>query len=299
MSEETADRIFSLLKNTGCHSVHIGGGEPFINFDKLLGVCKSAYRHNISIDYIETNASWYTDDLSVSKKLQKLMSVGVDCLLVSVDPFHNEFIPYIKVKNLLKLCRKNGMGTFVWQSKYERIVQQLDENTTHSLKEYEDIFGDDFVKMIAESYAIGYNGRALQILEKNITSPKDRKPYDYFFNENKNKCGEKIKSLHHFHIDINGDLIPPSCNGFKANIFDLCENGLDNEKYKYFLSIINGGLGELFDKSKVLGFAPKTEGYLSKCELCFDIKKYICENITKETGTEPPDIGPVGFFYES
>ncbi|MCL1858679.1 MAG: radical SAM protein [Oscillospiraceae bacterium] len=294
MSKDTADKIFALLKKMGCYSVHIGGGEPFMNFDKLLEVCKSAREHNISIDYIETNASWFTDNISVSDKLKNLISAGVDCLLISIDPFHNEFVPYIKIKNLLKCCEKNGMGTFLWQSKFERIIRQLDEHATHSLSEYEDIFGGDFIKSISESYGLGYNGRALRILEK---FTKDKKPYDYFLRDN--QCGDRIKSLHHFHVDMDENLIPPSCNGFRANIFDLCSGGLNSDKYIYFTSVINNGLEELFKKAKDLGFIPKSEGYASKCALCFDMKKYICENIKAKTGLEPVDIGPAGFFTES
>ena len=294
MSRETADRIFALLKKSGCYSVHIGGGEPFMNFDKLLDVCISARENGVVIDYIETNASWYTDDNAVADKLKKLIFAGVDCLLISVDPFHNEFVPYIKIKNLLKCCRKNGMETFIWQSKFEKIVQTMDENKTHSLSEYENKFGKNFIKSISQSYGLGFNGRALRILEK-ITEHKQ--PYDYYLKEN--QCGDRIKSLHHFHVDLDGNFIPPSCNGFRANIFDLCGNGLDAEKYIYFTAIADIGISALFRKAQELGFAPKNDGYASKCALCFDIKKYICENIRKNTGTEPVDIGPLGFFEES
>ena len=293
MSGQTADRIFALLKKMGCHSVHIGGGEPFMNFEKLLEVCKSALENRVSIDYIETNASWYTNDGDVSEKLRKLKSAGVDCLLISIDPFHNEFVPYIKVKNLIWCCKKNGMGTFLWQSRFEHIVRQLDENTVHSIDEYESIFGKDFIKTIAESYGLGYNGRALRILEK-ISKTTDKKPCEHFLKDS--QCGDRIASLSHFHVDIDGNLIPPSCNGFRANIFDLCGDGLDSEKYKYFTAVINGGIEVLFNKAEMLGFAPKKEGYASKCALCFDIKKYICETVKSQTGTEPADIGPVGFF---
>jgi len=291
MSRQTADKIFALLKKTGCHSVHIGGGEPFMNFDGLLEVCKSALEHHVSIDYIETNASWYTNDGDVSEKLRKLISAGIDCLLISIDPFHNEFVPYIKIKNLIKSCRKNGVGTFLWQSRFERIVGQMDENITHSIEEYENIFGKDFIKTISDSYGIGYNGRALRILEK---TAKEKYPCEYFLQDS--QCQSRITSLGHFHIDPDCNLIPPSCNGFRANIFDLCGEGLGDKKYINFMSVVNGGLEALFKRAETLGFIPDSGGYVSKCALCFDIKKYICGNITAQTGSEPADIGPAGFF---
>jgi len=291
MSRQTADKIFALLRKTGCYSVHIGGGEPFMDFDGLINVCKSALENHVSVDYIETNASWYTDDNAVTEKLRKLFAAGINCLLISIDPFHNEFVPYAKIKNLIKCCKKTGMGTFLWQSRFERIVGQLDDNTTHSLEEYENIFGKDFIQAISESYGIGYNGRALRILEK---ISKDRKPCEYFLKDA--QCQSRIKSLGHFHVDPDMNLIPPSCNGFRANIFDLCGDGLDGEKYANFMAVADGGLEALFKRARTLGFVPDNNGYASKCALCFDIKKYICENIAAQTGSEPADIGPIGFF---
>jgi len=162
------------------------------------------------------------------------------------------------------------------------------------LSEYEDIFGDDFIKSVSESYGLGYNGRALRILEK---ISKNKQPYENFLKDG--QCGDRIKSLHHFHVDLDVNLIPPSCNGFRANIFDLCGGGLGSEKYAYFMSVADGGIKAFFEKAQALGFVPKNEGYASKCALCFEMKKYICDNIKSKTGGEPPDIGPAGFFEES
>ena len=203
ISGEMSDEIFFLLNKTGCRSVHIGGGEPFINFEGLLEVCLSAQKNNVSIDYIETNASWFTDEAAVSLKLKKLKSAGADCLLISLDPFHNEFVPYSKIKNLLKCCGKNNFGTFLWQSKFERLVRRLDENKTHTLAEYTEKFGPDFIKNTAETYGLGYNGRALRIL---AGSPKQNAEYFLGLND---KCADSLRSLHHFHVDLNGDFIPP------------------------------------------------------------------------------------------
>ena len=292
MTRETANKIFALLSEKGCRSVHIGGGEPFMSFEGLLGVCESAQRNRVSIDYIETNASWYTDGTDVSQKLKKLRAAGIDCLLISVDPFHNEFVPYVKVKNLLKCCEKNNIGTFLWQSKFERIVRRFNENTTHALGEYTEKLGADFIKSAADAYGIGYNGRALRILDGPGYSA------EHFLNSSgpSDRCAGKLGSLHHFHVDLNGDFIPPGCIGFKINIFDLCgagSEGLNEAKYANFLSVVNGGFGSFYERAADSGFRPDPNGYVSKCSLCLDIKRYILE---KES---PYDIGPAGFFEES
>jgi hypothetical protein len=289
MSRDMADRIFALLNKTGCHSVHIGGGEPFMNFEGLLAVCESAYENKVAIDYIETNASWFTDDAGVALKLKKLRAAGVDCLLVSLDPFHNEFVPYAKVKSLLKCCEKNNFSTFVWQSKFERLVRRFDENKTHTLSEYIEKHGEDFIENISDAYGLGYNGRALRILD----TPKSKKYGADTILDSSGRCSGAIKSPHHCHVDLNGDFIPPGCIGFKINIFDLCGNGLDNEKYANFLAVADGGLRSLYERARGLGFEPDSGGYAAKCGLCFDIKKYMLDKYNSH------DVGPAGFFEES
>ena len=285
ISRGMADRIFALLSRAGCRSVHIGGGEPFVSFGGLLEACASAREHGVAIDYIETNGSWFTDDAGVSQKLRELRGAGVDCLLVSVDPFHNEFVPYAKVKGLLKCCERNNFGTFVWQSKFERVVRRMDENTAHTLGEYKEKYGAGFVQDIADAYGLGYNGRALRIL-----AGGPRHGAEHFLGD---RCASNIRSVQHYHVDLNGDFIPPGCIGFKADIFELCGEGLDEEKYANFLAVANGGLGGLYERACALGFKPEPGGYASKCGLCFDIKKYLLEKHA------PYDIGPAGFFEES
>jgi len=62
MTASMANEVFPILKSLGCDSVHIGGGEPLLTPDKILGVLDAARRNNVSIEYVETNASWYRDE---------------------------------------------------------------------------------------------------------------------------------------------------------------------------------------------------------------------------------------------
>jgi hypothetical protein len=176
----------------------------------------------------------------------------------------------------------------------------MEEGETHSLDEYIQKFGGDFIETAAESYGVGFNGRALRILNNNSAKYPKYMHEHFLLNESKGtKCSEKITSLHHFHVDLNGDFIPPSCNGFRADIFDLCGKGLDDIKYVNFMSVATKGFKALFERAQDLGFIPDEGGYASKCAFCFDIKKHICGHIMSRTGEEPCDIGPAEFFEES
>lgn len=285
MSKEQAKNIFKTLREMGCLSVHIGGGEPFMNFEKLLGVCHAAHESGVEIDYIETNASWAVLDERTCEHLYKLQNSGVSCLLISLDPFHNEFVEYEKIKNLLKCCKKTGMSTFVWQSHFERIVSAFDASSTHELREYIDEYGRGFVKAVMDSYGLGINGRAIRLAD----AVREMRPHEFYLKRN-DPCSS-INSSHHFHVDVNDNYIPSGCVGFQVNINDL-RKILPRDKYANFLSAAEGGIRDLYSRAISLGFEPKQEGYSHKCSLCFDIKKYILEKTNAE------DIGPREFFYE-
>lgn len=70
MTEEMADKVFKTLKNFGVFSVHIGGGEPFLNFEGLKKVVEKANENGVYIEYIETNASWVENEKRQSKSLK-------------------------------------------------------------------------------------------------------------------------------------------------------------------------------------------------------------------------------------
>ena len=283
MTKSQADNIFKILRKMGCYSVHIGGGEPFINFEKLLDVCISARKNGVGIDYIETNASWVTNEERTCKFLSQLLDADVSCLLISLDPFHNEFVPYEKIKDLLRYCRKTGMQTFVWQSQFERIVSQFDASKTHALSEYKSKYGDNFITAIMNSYGVGINGRAIKLADMVY----EKNPAEYYLQKN-NSCN--IMSTHHFHVDVYDNFVPPGCIGFQANINDL--EDLPADKYANYLSVAEGGLTMLYNRAVSIGFKPKKDGYSHRCALCFDVKKYILKT------ENPADIGPSDFFDE-
>ncbi len=71
ITEDMAKEVCGLLREGGCRSVHIGGGEPFLDFDGLLALVEAATGAGISVEYIETNAYWATDQPLVERRLRE------------------------------------------------------------------------------------------------------------------------------------------------------------------------------------------------------------------------------------
>ena len=58
ITEEMAENIAKLLSESGAYSVHLGGGEPFINFSSLCTVSRALSRYGIELGYIEIKGTW-------------------------------------------------------------------------------------------------------------------------------------------------------------------------------------------------------------------------------------------------
>ena len=160
MTAGMADEIFQLLKKSGCDTVHIGGGEPLLRPDSLFPILDAASEHGISIEYIETNASWYKDLDKAGELLRKLQQHHVHTLLISIDPFHNEYIPFCKVKGLMEACRQFGMEVFPWLMEFWGDLDAIGDTKTHSLEEFDKFFGPGYQLQLDEKISSQLKGQS-------------------------------------------------------------------------------------------------------------------------------------------
>ncbi|MGD8504018.1 MAG: radical SAM protein, partial [Syntrophobacterales bacterium] len=59
IDRETLGKILQKIKSLGCNSIHVGGGEPFLNPDGLKMVVEVVRSHGVHLEYVETNSSWF------------------------------------------------------------------------------------------------------------------------------------------------------------------------------------------------------------------------------------------------
>lgn len=285
MTPSVAEEIFPILMRFGCYSVHIGGGEPLLKPDKILGVLEVAQRNNIDIEYIETNASWYRDESSAKAVLKELKNHGVHTLLISIDPYHNEYIPFWKVKALIRACSETKMNVFPWLMEFWDDIDALDDNSPHSLDEYRQLYGRDYPVKLLERYGLNLKGRAL-----NTYKPMMRRRHYKQILEESRPC-KLLSGVYHFHVDLYGNFIPQSCPGFSIPLKELA-NGADPDKYRIFNSLETIGVKGLVELAeKEYKYMPKTE-YAGKCDLCYDIRNYLVLKL----GLELPDLKPTGHY---
>ncbi len=267
---ETALKNFDTIRRLGCRSVHIGGGEPLLRPDALERILEIASEAGIVVEYVETNSSWFRNEQKACSILEQLTQKGLGTLLVSISPFHNEFIPFYKVKGVIEACRRSGVSIFPWVSGFVDDLNVFDERQTHSLKEYEERFGPHYIESLLQRYWISPGGRALETFGK--CSPA--KPAAQVVQENRRGCAE-LAEVGHFHLDLYGNYVPGLCSGLSIHRDDL-GNALDPDEYPIISRLYSGGIAEFIEyAAELYDYTPPRDGYSSKCALCHDARRFL------------------------
>ena len=74
-------------------AVHVAGGEAMMYYQQMLAICRMANEEGCAPHFIETNASWCIDDDVTRSRYEELKSAGVPGMLISADPYHQNFVP--------------------------------------------------------------------------------------------------------------------------------------------------------------------------------------------------------------
>jgi len=290
MDENTAGRLCEGLRHMGCRGLHIGGGEPFLDTEGLAGLVRAIRESGLRLDYIETNAAWITgDDARNREILSDITDAGGGCVMVSADPFHVGFIPFWKPRKLRRLLRDMGIPHFIWQERYWPLLERLDPDKTYDGQALTRAFGYDIQHKCAVEgfdleYGMRFHGRALNLLrkyggKKTIEAPS-------------RPCPE-LRNTDHFHVDFLGRYIPPGCTGMGILLEDAGKE-LGPANYPVLSRLLAQGLGGLLSYARELGYRLDPGGYVSKCELCFDIRKYLISI----DGKGHPDLTPALFYAQ-
>jgi len=290
LAPDSAGKICRRIRDLGCSSVHIGGGEPLLRPQKLLGVLAAALDSRLSIDYVETNSAWFTDPVQAEEILQDLQSLGVHTLLISISPFHNARIPFDHVKGVISACRGVGMQVFPWVNEFWRDLERLDSHKPHAMSEFEAIFGQDYLKRIPDRYWIHLGGRALQTFAsiyplKTISDTLAGSPMS---------CARVLSDTSHFHVDLYGSYIPGLCAGLAIDMQDLGQ-ALPFGKYLLLEVLTATGIRGLYNlATEEYGYRAGLSGFINHCDLCTDIRTFL----QRQTVRQFPELAPQGFYTE-
>ncbi len=288
---DTVEKNFRVIHALGCRSVHIGGGEPLLRPEKLDAVLGVASRVGVSVEYVETNSSWFKDMASATALLSRLRAKGLNTLLVSISPFHNEQIPFSRVQGVIEAARQAGVSVFPWITDFISDLSRFDPLQSHSLEEYRQVFGENYLMQILRCYWIHLGGRALETFRPLLGN----KTRQQILAENPAGCAVELADTSHFHIDLFGNYIPGLCSGLAIFRDDL-GTPLSKGKYPILLDLFHNGIQGLFEfAADNFEFSPQRENYINKCDLCTEIRKHLVINDYNKSN----ELQPREFYLRS
>ncbi|MBE0512225.1 radical SAM protein [Candidatus Bathyarchaeota archaeon] len=280
ISEEHAEKILTQLadKIQGSplgsdriginYGLHFTGGEPFLNFDLLLKVTEIAHEHKIPSTFVETNCFWCRDDESTRRKLTQLKDAGLHGILISVNPFILEYVPFERTERAVRISKEIfGEGATTYQEFFYYQFKKLNFKDTLSFKEYLQKAGPRSLSYV-ELLPMGRAPYKLGYLYKKYPAKK-------FFGES---CREELTRDWHVHIDNYGNYMTGYCGGISLgdarNLELIHQIDLDERP---IVDALVTDLEKLHDLGKQFGYKQRSEGYVSKCHLCVDIRKHIAQ----------------------
>ena len=291
ITPQVAEENLQSVLQLGCTAVHIGGGEPLLRPEKLAAVLDVAAAVGVNVDYVETNSSWFKDEDSAVATLSQLREKGLQTLLVSISPFHNEFIPLAKIKGVIDAARKAGIGIFPWVSDFFADLSKLDTTGTHSLAEYEALFGPEYMAQLPQRYWIHLGGRALKTFRPYFAE----KSAEQILNEFAGSCAAELTNTGHFHLDLFGNYIPGLCAGLSIKRKDL-SRPITTEPYPVLSTLFAKGIRGLFEMArKTFDYTPAKKHYINKCDLCTEIRTLFVQH----NFGGPFELHPKEFYEQS
>jgi hypothetical protein len=96
--------------------VHIAGGEAMLYWDVLAATLRLARAQGVMPHFIETNGSFATDDAVVRERFGVLKQQGLLGILLSCDPYHQEFVPPANILRARRIAREVFGEQNVWAS---------------------------------------------------------------------------------------------------------------------------------------------------------------------------------------
>jgi hypothetical protein len=288
MSIEAARQHWAALGRMGAEAegLHIGGGEPFGDYERLVAVVRAAREAGLEgVGYVETNGFWATSDAVVRERLTELREAGMRQISISCDVFHQAFVDPAGPQRLWRVAGE-VLGEAGVRARRWRFLQ-----SPRDLRGADETAREAAYRKALAAHPERMTGRAAARLARLLP----RRPAGEFCEE---RCTESLEEAGHVHVDPAGWVFPGTCAGILLGRADE-RTGLDEVlarpagKVRRVLAA-RGPWGLREELAAPFGYADEPEGYADKCHLCTSVRTFLFRS-----GKFGAELGPREVYAES
>ena len=161
--EDAHDYLAEATSVSKLESFMVFGGEPMLYPDRVIAIFEKALQLQIPrIDMI-TNGTWGKDEKQAEKLARRLKMAGLTNLDISVDAFHQQYIPIEYPRNAGLASSKARIDRVIWNATVVESIDaenEYDKKTRQILKTLEPTGIEPFIHKIFPA------GRALKNLRQ-------------------------------------------------------------------------------------------------------------------------------------
>jgi MoaA/NifB/PqqE/SkfB family radical SAM enzyme len=268
------DKAVEIVRKVGQayapNSIVTFGGEPLLYPEIVCAIHEQAKKVGIPLREVITNGFWSTKAEKIQEIAQNLAKSGVNEVSISVDHFHQEFIPLEIVKKTANSLIEAGIERVRWNPCW--VVSKDHDNkynrrTKTILQKLCNLHVEE-----SKGNSVQPKGRArsslAEFLPPRTSVPKGKCgdiPYTEVLNSVKTISVEpdgRVGVCENFHIG----------NAFKSDIIDILEN-YDPFRIPEAKSVLEKGMDGLIKWAKKRGVEPRLEGYYNICHMCTDLRE--------------------------
>jgi len=150
----------------------LAGGEPLLYFDEVLKIISTAKKHKVD-SILLTNGFWASSKKKAEETVSKLVSAGLNELVVSNDEFHSRFIPMTYTTNIFDAAKKHHLKASL------KIVYSKNNSVFDFLHKNQNYFSKKNKKIALSFQQVLPIGRAAQNIPKeNFNACRNTKTFD-------------------------------------------------------------------------------------------------------------------------
>jgi len=268
--DKSVDIVRKVSRKCVPKSIMTFGGEPLLYPEIVCAIHRQAKKNGIAVRDVITNGFWSTRAEKIEEIAQNLAKSGVNEVSISVDCFHQEFVPLKIVKKAATSAVEAGIERVRWNPCWvvsKKHDNEYNRRTKAILQSLRNLKVEE-----SEGNNVQPKGRARSSLAE-FLPPRTLVP--------KGKCGEMpytelLDSVKAISIEPDGRVAVCEDfyigNAYTSDIIDIVEN-YDPFKIPEAKTIIEKGMNGLIKWAGKRNIEPRPEGYYNICHMCTDLRE--------------------------